>query len=292
MESVLWIVGTVVVAALLYIGIRGIFSERKKTEYPRGTVILHQVGRGRYAPNMSPFPIKLETYLRFAKIPYVTIHSMKMSPKGKTPWIEFNGEVKSDSNFIIEFLNDTFQVDLNHHLSPSERAMARAFQKMAEENLYWTTAYSRWMDSRSTILTLLPQIPVVIWLVQKLARSSVKKAMYGHGLGRHSEDEIYSIAKKDIRALSVFLGDKKFLFGEEPCEEDCAIFGQLSQIVWQLSGSPQEILVKGDCKNLEDYCQRMKERFWPDWEQCIMGDQKLKNFVNVPESDPTMWKVK
>ena len=38
--------------------------------YPADVVILHQIGRAPWAPSMSPFPIKLETYLRMAKIPY------------------------------------------------------------------------------------------------------------------------------------------------------------------------------------------------------------------------------
>ncbi|XP_077982058.1 failed axon connections homolog [Glandiceps talaboti] len=261
----------------------------KKGAYPSDTVILHLTGRGRYAPGVSPFQLKLETYLRFAKIPYKTIHGSKMSPKGKTPWIEFNGETMGDSSFIIEFLNKKFQVDLSQHLSPQERAIARAFQKMAEENLYWTTVYNRWIDKRSTFSTLLPS-SCIVGLAVKLTRGGLRKKLKAHGIGLHSEEDIYHIAEKDIRALSVFLDDKNFLFGEEPCEEDCAIFGLIAQMVWQLADSPQEALVKGDCVNLQQYCFRMKERFWPDWQECIMGDKRLDKMLNYLESDPTLWK--
>jgi len=40
------------------------------TTCPPGTVLLHQYPRGDWAPSVSPFPIKLETYLRMANIPY------------------------------------------------------------------------------------------------------------------------------------------------------------------------------------------------------------------------------
>jgi len=33
-------------------------------------VVLHQLDRGVFTPNISPFPLKLETYLRMANIPY------------------------------------------------------------------------------------------------------------------------------------------------------------------------------------------------------------------------------
>ena len=48
---------------------------RHATEYPRDKVILHQYVRGPYVPSTSPFVVKLETYCRMAKIPYlVTCH--------------------------------------------------------------------------------------------------------------------------------------------------------------------------------------------------------------------------
>ena len=40
------------------------------SKYPRDKVILFQIPRCLYAPNFSPFPLKLETYLRMANIPY------------------------------------------------------------------------------------------------------------------------------------------------------------------------------------------------------------------------------
>ncbi|XP_070539584.1 failed axon connections homolog [Ptychodera flava] len=265
-------------------------ARSNKKGFPRDTVVLHQIGRGKYAPSISPFPIKLETYLRFANIPYVSVHGTKTSSKGKIPWIEFNGEVVNDTSFIIDFLNKKFNVDLNSHLSPTDRAIARAFQKMVEENLFWSLVYSRWFDKQTKFETLAPNSFIYTWVIATYLKNGAKKNMHGHGIGRHSKEEIYHIAEKDIRALSVFLGDKCFLFGDEPCEEDCAVFGLLSQFVWQSPATPQEALVKGDCKNLEEYCYRMKERFWPDWEQCILGDRELRSFIECPDTDPSVMK--
>ena len=36
----------------------------------KDVVVLHQIGRGRITPCASPFPLKLETYLRITGIPY------------------------------------------------------------------------------------------------------------------------------------------------------------------------------------------------------------------------------
>ena len=53
---------------------------------------LHMFPRHRHRPSGSPFVIKLETYLRMAGIKYEVDTSKPMGPKGKSPWITFNGE--------------------------------------------------------------------------------------------------------------------------------------------------------------------------------------------------------
>ncbi|KAJ8303126.1 hypothetical protein KUTeg_019522 [Tegillarca granosa] len=116
----------------------------RKIEYPRDTVILHQVGRGPWAPSMTPFAIKLESYLRLAKIPYQNVHDMKTSSKGKFPWIEYNGDIIADSQLCIEYLNKKLNIDINNHLTDEQRGIGRAFQKMFEENTYWALALYRW----------------------------------------------------------------------------------------------------------------------------------------------------
>ena len=58
-------------------------------------------------------------------------------PRGKIPWIEYNGLVMSDSQLIINYLNKEFNIDLNRHLSPKDKATAWAIQKWMEEFIYW-----------------------------------------------------------------------------------------------------------------------------------------------------------
>ena len=47
-----------------------------RKDYPRDVVILHQVGRGPFSPSVSPFVMKMETYLRMAKIPYQVMNQL------------------------------------------------------------------------------------------------------------------------------------------------------------------------------------------------------------------------
>lgn len=61
-------------------------------------------GNSKYLPSVSPFVLKLETYLRFAKLPYEVDKVDIWGPKDKTPWVSYDGQLLADSQFIIELL--------------------------------------------------------------------------------------------------------------------------------------------------------------------------------------------
>ena len=58
-------------------------------------------------------------------------------PTKKTPWITLNQKEIGDSQMCINHLARTFNKDFSGHLSVEEKAVALAFQIMAEEHLYW-----------------------------------------------------------------------------------------------------------------------------------------------------------
>jgi len=263
-----YIVGAVA-APVVFVLYRKIFghSTHASVPSPPNTVVLHQMSRGPYAPSMSNFPIKLETYLRMAKIPYINHFSSQFSPKGKTPFMTYNGEVVSDSQFCIEYLNKKQNVDLNKSLSKEERAVAKAIQVMVEEHLYWTFGYFRWVsDKEKKIVKLgIPAPRFVYWLIVR----NVRQALHGQGIGRHTKEEIRHIMLTDLQALADYLGNKPFIMGQTPCEVDCSVFGLLSQLIWHATDDVLTNVVQEKFPTLYSYTLRMKERFWPDWDDCI-----------------------
>lgn len=120
----------------------------------------------------------------------------------------------------------------------------------------------------SPLLSVMP-IPlkyIMTWLVSR----HMQKYLWNHGMGRHSREEIYSIAEKDLRAVSQLLGKKKFVMGTKPCLLDAAIFGLVSVFLWNIPGSPQAKLIRSELKNLEEHCYSIKEDYFPDWDQLML----------------------
>ncbi|KAK3596441.1 hypothetical protein CHS0354_033404 [Potamilus streckersoni] len=263
-------------AVVLGVGVVVIRQMRKTLASKRGIhpidmVVLHQFDRAHFAPNLSHFAVKVETYLRITKIPYVNSFSgLNGAPKGKVPWIEYNEETIPDSSFIIEFLNHKFSIDLNKDLTAEQRAAARALQKMVEENTYWCHILLRWAFHVEEMMRSYLSAPS--WFINRYILWRYRRYMMNkgwvQGIGRHTYDEITHIAKGDLKALSDFLGAKNFFFGDDATEVDCAIFGQLSQIKWHTPDCEAKTYFFDECSNLDEYCDRMKAKYWPDWEEC------------------------
>ncbi|XP_059170410.1 failed axon connections homolog [Physella acuta] len=237
---------------------------------PKDTVILHQYGASPTVPSISPYVIKLETYLKVAKIPYVNHYDRKPGPKGKLPWIQFNEHVIPDTHFIIQFLNKKFHIDLNKNLSREQLAIGHMARRTVEESLYWIMLTFRLVFEKcGTIYKKLGLPMFFIWYM----RATAKGRLFSHGISRHSEDEVRQLMEDDLSAISAILGQKRFLFGnsvEDVTEFDCAVFGQLCQMVWQMPDCHVEDVIAGNFPNLVEYCTRMKTEFWADWEQRLL----------------------
>ncbi|XP_062605800.1 failed axon connections homolog [Saccostrea cucullata] len=258
------------VAASLGIAVIAVFkkfTKNSKKSYPRDTVIHHTVPRGPFAPSLTAFAVKLETYLRMAKVPYQNEYDSgrNRSSKGKITWIEYNGEEVADSEFCVKFINKTLNIDLDKDFTDEEKAIAYSFQKVAEEYFYWTIVLHRWVYDEANELSKYVKIP---WIFKKLMKRVLGKQAHAQGMGRHSQKEVETIIVECFTNFSNFLGKKKFFLGERPCQSDCAIFGILSQCYWNGFGSFLEEEFK-KFENLCGYCERMKAEFWPDWDDCI-----------------------
>ena len=95
--------------------------------------------------SISPFAVKVESYLRINEIPYEVVYTSKFGPKGKIPYVHIhhsseNGkeavvEVVPDSNVILSRLEEIISPDGKDevaNLCLEEKAMAHT--RMLEEH--------------------------------------------------------------------------------------------------------------------------------------------------------------
>ncbi|XP_069969457.1 failed axon connections homolog [Penaeus vannamei] len=242
---------------------------RKWSEAGKDVVVLHMSRRGYSCPSLSPFVLKLETYLRMAEIPYQTDFEEPLGAKGKSPWVTLNGEDLADSQLVIEWLGPKFGKNLSSHLAPQEKAVAHAFRVMLEEYFLWCLAMWRYVKERGRPVVENMYLPMPLRLMMPLLVKNAVKATHAQGIGRHSHQDVEEMGRKCLHSLSTWLGDKPFLTGDKPAEVDCSAFGTLAQVVWCSPNSPYLRMLESDFRNLYDYCHRMKEKLYPDWDQCL-----------------------
>jgi glutathione S-transferase len=243
------------------------FLSLEERGYKMEKLIVHQIVGSWGLPSISPFCLKLETYLRMVDLPFekITDPTPLKAPKRKLPYIEHEGKMIGDSNFLIDYLNRRYSYNLNARLTTSECATATALLRLLEENLYWTMVYDRWMVERNwaifkpIVLGLVPAFARPV--VARLAKRGVWQELVGHGIGRHSQEEIHQIGIRDMNALADFLADKPFFMGEEPTEIDASAYGLLANILEVPIDTP--VKAEGQKReNLLAYCQRMQERYF------------------------------
>ncbi len=229
-------------------------------------------------PDLSPFVVKAETLLRMSKLPFERRKmSLSRAPKKKIPYIEDDGVLLGDSTFIRWHLEQKYGIDLDAGLSTEQRATAWAFEKMAEDNLYWVLVHLRWMlpeNFERGPKVFFGGVPAPVrGLVVALVLRQVRKSLYAHGMGRHSPAEIKQIGIRSIDAIADFLGDKPFFMGSEPTGVDAAMFAFISGALCPVFKSPvQQAAWRRD--TLKRYVGRMTARFFPDYGE-IAGCQAL-----------------
>ena len=82
-------------------------------------VVLHQAPRPFGSLSLSPFNIKLETYLRISGLSYVNdfVHYTSKS-NGRTPWITIDGVDVIDSQGLIHINSSIFPIIHKNALFP------------------------------------------------------------------------------------------------------------------------------------------------------------------------------
>jgi glutathione S-transferase len=231
-------------------------------------VFVFGTGWGVPFPTCGPFPLKLCTWLRMAKIDHEIVieNDPRKGPKGKSPWIE-SGDVRmGDSSIIMAHLSERFGVDLDAHLSEDEKARALIVQRMLEDHFHQAFEHQLFLgrggpERLAEFASTLP--PVLRWIVPRLLTKQLRSQLHARGLGRHDEAEIIAQGKADLDALSRLLGERAYFCGDRPSSVDACIFGFLGSTVYVTGDNPL-FAYAASLPNLMGYCERMRAAFFPE----------------------------
>jgi glutathione S-transferase len=217
----------------------------------------------------SPFCLKLETFFKVAKIPFE--NQFSSSPKGKKkkmPMIDDQGELIEDSSLVIEYMKTKHSVDLDAHLSAEQKAVGRAFQWLCEKSQIDIVMSFRWNNPENWVKFRDVIFDGAPWLIKvtiaNMMAGNVKKTLYNHGIGRFNDDERLKMFEDNLRAISDYLGTKKYFFGDKICSYDVTLFSCLVQcrsrgVVPQLEGRIEKF------PNLVKFVAEIQKSYWPEW---------------------------
>lgn len=230
------------------------------------------------SPDISPFVIKLETWLRMSGISYETRtganHAM---PHRKLPVAMIDGEAVPDSALIIQRLQYLYPQSItDQNLSASERAQSCALRALFEQHLYFVLLYNRYAIQsnfnaykpmlldyarRSVPAWQKPLLSALSPLIFPLVQMKFRRMAWQQGTGRHKREDIYAMGIEVWKSVKEILGDKPFLLGDQPKLVDATAFGFLHAEIRHPFASPIHDYVMRQPALLA-YHERIWERYW------------------------------
>jgi glutathione S-transferase len=222
-------------------------------------------------PDLSPFVVKLETYLRMASIEYKGVRGdVRKAPKKKLPYVDHDGRLIGDSSFIIEHFKGVFGDPLDEQLGSQERAVAASFQAMLEEHFYFVILYQRWQEERGwekygpVLREVLGAAGIpgpLRGAIATVARKGILRSLQAQGTGRHAQPEVEAIGTRIVQSISDWMGERSFFLGSSPSTVDATVYAFLRAVMDVPLVTATKTRAEG-LPNLRPYVTRMTERYW------------------------------
>lgn len=226
-------------------------------------ITLHQYPAVWGLSSLSPFCIKVEVFLKLAKLSYQVKVELNPSrgPMGKMPFIRDESATIADSSFIIDHLIQKHKLSHLNHQSHEERTRFIMIKHLIEESLYFNLLHSRWIEGNnfeSLKREFIPLFPKFLGgPALHLIRKNLIKQSRAQGIGRHSQNDINRISRDQIFSLNQALGEDDYFLGKRVSALDATAYSFLVTILKQ----PFESFLKTEVSkypNLIRYTERME----------------------------------
>ncbi|CAP37863.2 Protein CBG20932 [Caenorhabditis briggsae] len=244
-----------------------------KRDWEKDHVYLVQFPRAGMIPSPSPYAFKLETFLRVADIPYTssersrsqscaTVGCGTLSPSGSSRirWQLVHGNiptarVMAGPNFPTLNYNSFRTLTTSSARCP----LAVKSHSSSSTDVSTPTAPSSSITSSSTSTNPTSRISL------RQTRLSQEPSSLSPNI---ISEEVLEQAKKDLDALSVQLGEKKYLFGNTIKTIDVTTFAHLAELIYTPQFSPEIAThLEEKTPNLLVYVKNIRDQYWPDWDE-------------------------
>ncbi len=214
-------------------------------------MILRSFPPGFGCPSLSPFCVKAMYLLETAGVKWQPDFQAdpRRAPKGKFPVLVDGDEIVADTWAIRAYLERTYHVDFDDGLDATKRAKGHALARMVEDHLYFALVHDRWINDahwptvRETYFAEIPR-PLRGFVTRKL-RKDVARDLDGHGIARHSADDIVAAAKRDLSAIRQSM-QGAYLMGDRLSSADYSVAPILQAIAASPGDSALKAAVRSD----------------------------------------------
>jgi glutathione S-transferase len=249
------------------------------------TVLLFGFPKPPNGPSSSGYCQKVETFLRFTSTSYELRDGRPdKAPKGKLPYAEIYNrseskyqnvrpEIMPDSHFIIHHLiskDISKDPDQLAGLTAVQKADSRAWQAYIEETLYAAMVYERYCIDKNFAIVVKEGFGSYAWPLRALitwyVRRTVRGGLWGHGIGRHSVEEVEALGKEAAEALEVRLQGRVYFHGDEkPSTIDLILLAFLVNSLGTKSNPHwKELLLKS--ANLVAFTKRLSKSLFAEYD--------------------------
>lgn len=239
-------------------------------------ITLYTFGTAFGLPDMSPFVMKAMVQLKMAGLAYeVNTEGMQKAPKGKLPYITDGDQLVADTTMIRWHIERTRGIDLDAGLSPEQRGVAWAVERLLEDHLYWLSLHNRWAEDgnyEKGPKAYLRKLPFPLGLiVPPLVRRKILGSLKAQGMGRYSDAEREALTTKAVQSVADILGDKPYLTGYTRSATDgTALAFLLAGLCPTFDGAIRREI--GRHPNLLAFAERMRQCYFPEIAPIVLGE--------------------
>lgn len=231
-------------------------------------VTIYSFGQHFGVEDPSPYVLKIMAYCKMANIEF-TAHAgaqnLRTAPKSRLPFIKDDEQIIDDSFFILRHLKEKYPDTLDDHLSSEQKATTALIMRSLDENFYWLIVHSRWLNDTSWPIVKQSFFGDMPWplkaVIPYIARKDVAKRFLKQGMGKHSDDELMTMADDTLSSLSTMLGDKRYLWGDKPGTLDAGVYAFLAQLYIATIDTPLKKQAR-QYSNLAEYCMRIQKEYF------------------------------